>query len=132
MWIPKIDRQFDLFESWHPYWTWEEVNHNMWGEVEDRKEWLKKAIAFTGDHELYGRWMLKVVKEWPVSCAHNLSKRGDKRSWIGHAAVALAIQCPEYIVRQAWGMLSKEQQEKANQKADQAISVWRKQGDENA
>jgi len=44
----------------------------------------------------------------------------------------LAIQCPEYIVRQAWGMLSQEQQEKANQKADQAISAWRKQGGFNA
>jgi len=125
VWIPKIDtRQSDLFERWLPYWEWEEVKLNMWGDVEDRKEWLARAIEFTGDPELYGSWMLRVVDELPKSCLHNLSKRGDKRSWIGHAAVALAIRCPEYIVREAWGRLSEEQQSKANKKATEAIHYW--------
>jgi hypothetical protein len=125
VWIPKIDtKQSDLFERWLPYWEWEEVRFNMWGDVSNRKEWLERAIAFTGDHQLYGYWMLRVVEELPQSCMHNLSKRGDKRSWIGHAAVALAIQCPEYIVREAWGHLSDEQQHKANDKAAEAIKYW--------
>jgi len=71
-------------------------------------------------------WMLRVVDEMPKACMHNLSKRGDKRSWVGHAAVALAIQCPEYIVREAWGLLSEEQQSKANDKASEAITYWMK------
>ena len=125
MWIPKIDtRQSDLFEEWLPYWEWEEIKFNMWGDVDNKKDWLDKAIKFTGDHELYGKWMLEVVKKLPNSCRHNLSKRGCKYSWIGHAAVALAIQCPENIVREAWGRLSDEQQEKANKKAQEAIELW--------
>jgi len=97
----------------------------MWGDVSRRKTWLQIAIAFTGDHELYGEWMFRVVDQWKNSCDHNLSKAGDKRPWIGHAAVAMAIGCPEDIVREAWGYLSEDQQEKANKKAAEAIEYWR-------
>lgn len=112
-------------EIWHPWWLLEEVKHNMWGEVSRRKTWLQIAIVFTGDPELYGEWMHKVADAWKHSCEHNLTKHGDKRPWIGHAAVALAIGCPEDIVREAWGHLSPEQQEKANEMAQQAIEYWR-------
>lgn len=112
-------------EIWHPWWLLEEVKHNMWGDVTRRKTWLQIAIAFTGDAELYGHWMMRVIKEWPNSCEHNLSKSGDKRAWIGHAAVALAIGCPEDIVREAWGNLSESQQTEANAKASYAIEQWR-------
>lgn len=112
-------------EIWHPYWLWEETASNMWGSVKHRKTWLQIAITFTGNHELYGDWMLKVIEVWPFSCQQNLTKPGDKRAWIGHAAVALAIQCPEDIVREAWGHLSKDQQDRANEKAQQAIDKWR-------
>lgn len=126
MQIFKIDTdKGGLFEYWHPYWLWEEVAHNMWGEVDNRNDWLKKAIAFTGDHDLYGQWMMNVANEWIHSCQHNLTKSGSKKAWIGHAAVAMAIQCPEDIVREAWGYLSKDQQDSANAKAQYAIDYWR-------
>ena len=113
------------WEVWLPYNEWEELTFNMWGSVKDRAEWLKKAIDFTGDHNLYGSWMIKVVDFWPNSCKHNLSKLDtNRKAWIGHAAVALAMQCPEDIVRQAWGFLSEEQQKLANQKAQDAINYW--------
>lgn len=112
-------------EIWHPYWTWEEVAHNMWGDVNSRKEYLQKAIEFTGDHDLYGSWMIKVAENWKYSCEHNLTKSDiNKKAWIGHAAVAMAIQCPEDIVREAWGYLSEIQQDMANMKAQEAINHW--------
>lgn len=115
----------EIKKIWHPYWKWEETKFNMWGYVENRKEWLEKAIAFTGDADLYGRWMMKVVKNWKYSCEHNLSKQDtNRKAWLGHAAVAMAIQCPEDIVRQAWGYLTEEQQIAANQKAQEAIEYW--------
>lgn len=119
------DAQPKADEVWHPWWAWEEVGHNMWGSVSHRKTWLQIAIEFTGNPELYGEWMRRVVDEWPVSCEHNLTKSGDKRAWIGHAAVALAIGCPEDVVREAWAYLSPEQQDKANAKATEAINLWR-------
>lgn len=116
---PSIDRIY------HPWWDWEEVDANMWGSVDDRAKYLQKAIEFTGDHQLYGRWMIKVVDRWKYSCEHNLShKTQNRRAWIGHAAVAMALGCPEDIVRKAWGYLTEEQQVKANAKADEAIAYW--------
>ena len=69
--------------------------------------------------------MRKVADEWKHSCEHNLTKSGDKRPWIGHAAVALVLKCPEDIVREAWGHLTTEQQDLANKQASEAIEYWR-------
>ena len=112
-------------EVWYPFDQLEEADSAMWGNVNHRTTWLQLAQIFTGNAELYGDWMLKVIEAWPKSCQHNLTKGGDKRPWIGHAAVALAINCPEDIVRAAWGSLSQEQQDAANKKAEEAIEIWR-------
>ena len=114
-----------LERVYHPYWDWEEVQFNMWGTVEQRKEWLDRAREFTGDTERYGAYMIKVTKEWPFSCENALTDYSiNRKAWIGHAAVALAVQCPEDIVRQAWGELTDEQRFLANKQADDAIRLW--------
>ena len=112
-------------EIWYPFDQLEEADSAMWKNVNHRTTWLQLAVTFTGNAELYGEWMLRVVEQWPRSCQHNLTKGGDKRPWIGHAAVALAINCPEDIVRAAWAGLTKEQQDAANKKAEEAIEIWR-------
>lgn len=103
----------------------------MWGRVKDRQLYLNKAIEFTGDHVLYGSWMMRVIEEWPNTCEHNLTNKTiNRKAWIGHAAVAMAIQCPEDIVRQAWGYLTQEQRDLANNQADAAIRKWELQHEE--
>jgi len=110
---------------WHSYTEWEEVKFNMWGKVENRRLYLDRAVKFTGDHVLYGSYMDRVVKEWPVSCENALTDYYmNRKAWIGHAACALAINCPEDITRQAWKELSYEQQYLANQEAIRAIRTW--------
>lgn len=112
---------------YHPWDKWEEVNFNMWGGAHDRAKFLNKAILFTGDHKKYGRFMMRVVREWKYSCEHNLSnQQSNRQAWVGHAACALAFECPEDIVREAWKYLTEEQQIKANQEADKAIEYWEK------
>ena len=114
-----------LNEYWHPFWLWEEVKFNMWGDVDNKSVWLNKAIDFTGNHQLYGYWMIKVANEWTYSCQHHLTKVAtNKKAWIGHAAVAYAIQCPEDIVRAAWSHLTDEQQYLVNNEALKAIKHW--------
>lgn len=104
---------------------WEEVKFNMWGKVDDNRLYLDKAIEFTGDHKLYGSFMMKVVNDWPYSCENALTDyHMNRRAWIGHAACALAIGCPENITRQAWKDLSYEQQYLANKEASRAIRAW--------
>lgn len=97
----------------------------MWGKVKDRAAFLKQAIEFTGDHKKYGEAMIRVIHEWPISCEHNLSDTSqNRRAWIGHAACAIQIKCPEDIVREAWHHLSDAQRIDANKAADNAIKIW--------
>jgi len=111
---------------YHDYRTWEETHHNMWGESRNPKNDLAKAIEFTGDHALYGGYMMRVVKEWPISCENALTDTNiNQKAWVGHAAVALALGIPEDITRKAWGNLTDEQRFLANQKAARAICYWR-------
>lgn len=110
---------------WHPYQKWEEVLHNMWGAVPDRKKATIMAQDFTGNHKLYGFYMTRVISEWPVSCENALTDYYmNRKAWVGHAAVALALNIPEDITRKAWKDLNYEQQHLANKEAIRAISSW--------
>ena len=114
-----------LERVYHPVCDWEEIEANMWGTVANRKRALKAAIEFTGDHKKYGRFMLRVIREWPISCENALTDTSsNRRAWIGHAATALALGCPEDITREAWAKLTKQQQDQANAQADNAIKIW--------
>lgn len=112
---------------WHHYQTWEDYKAGMWRSVTgaEREDFFQVAIDFTGNAELYGSWMLKVLDEWPISCEQNLTDTGmNRKAWIGHAACCLATSCPEDVTRSAWGELSQEQQDAANAKAQEAIEKW--------
>lgn len=97
----------------------------MWGDVANRRLYLQRAEIFTGNHRLYGRYMQRVTFKWPNSCINALTDYNlNRKAWIGHAACALALRCPEDITRQAWGLLTDEQRILANRQAERAIQSW--------
>jgi hypothetical protein len=109
------------------YSFWEDYINGMWRNIygQERDEYLNKAIKFTGNYRLYGKWMLSVIKEWHYACLHNLTNTAiNQQAFIGHCACSMAIGCPEDITRIAWHTLTKKQQDNANLKADYAIMQW--------
>ena len=97
----------------------------MWDSPKDKKHQFSEAIKFTGDHLLYGMYMMRVAEEWKFSCENSLTDYSlNRKAWIGHAACALALGIPESVVREAWGYLRYEQQLLANSQADRAIRFW--------
>ena len=120
--------------KYYPYWEWEDFNAGMWNSIDksNESEMLEKAIAFTGNHYEYGKAMIKVTEKWSKTCEHNLTdETQNRKAWIGHAAACLEIKCPEHITRQAWGYLTKEQQDNANNVALIAIKKWEKENNYN-
>ena len=114
-----------LRRVYHRWDDWEEVEHNMWGEVDDRQTMLQQAVEFTGKAGLYGSFMRRVILEWPISCENALTDPSlNRKAWIGHAASALALGCPEDITRKAWSFLDDEQRTLANREANRAIQTW--------
>jgi hypothetical protein len=114
-------------QVYHPVQQWEEIAHNMWGKVADRNAYTQRAIQFTGNHIEYGRYMRRVCAEWPISTENAFTDPHlNHRAWVGHAACALAFNCPEDIVRQAWSYLTDEQKLLANKEASRAIADWKR------
>ena len=114
-------------QIFHHYTLWEDANNGMWKSVsgKEREVMLEDAVRFTGDHILYGSWMMKVIKAWPVACEQNLTNQSiNHQAWIGHAAVCLALGIPEDITRDAWWKLTDRQRNDANKQADAAIAAW--------
>ena len=112
---------------WHPYTLWEDWRAGMWRRVlpDEVERFVEAAVRFTGDAMLYGSFMLRVTREWPFSCEHNLTERAmNRRAWVGHAAACMAIECPEYLTRRAWWMLTQEQRDAADAQATEAIRSW--------
>ena len=115
-------------QIFHHYQKWEDFKNGMWRKVspEDEVSMLAEAKAFTGDHTKYGLAMMRVIREWPLTCEHNLTDNSiNQKAFIGHCAVTLQLGIPEYITRMAWGMLTEEQQTKANERAQHAIDTWK-------
>ena len=112
---------------WFPYTEWEDYKNGMWRTVtgSERIALLKKAITFTGDAKLYGSFMRRVIKEWPIGCLHFLGDRqSNRKAWVGHSAACLAISSPEDVTRQAWCYLNEQQQNEANHEAELSIQEW--------
>lgn len=122
-----MGQQEKIRRIFHHYELWEDYKNGMWDIVSSnvKKQSLQKAIDFTGNHKLYGSFMLKVLETWPIACEHNLSDTNQNRqAWIGHAACSLAINITEDVTREAWSHLTPTQQDLSNNEADIAISQW--------
>lgn len=110
---------------YHHYLDWEEIDHNMWGVVDNKDEFIEATALFMENHHEFGRYMVRVTKEWPISCENALTDPGlNKVAWIGQAACALAKGSPESITRKSWSLLSNEQRLLANKEANKAIKLW--------
>jgi hypothetical protein len=91
----------------------------------ERAGMLAAASIVISNTSIFSSWMQRVIDEFAVSSAHNLSDQGaNRRAWIGQAACFMATGCPEDVTREAWGSATEEQRYLANKSADEAIARW--------
>lgn len=109
------------------YLTWEDYQHGMY-----RQTNLKADIArVTACSEVLAnpasllQAMRRVITEWTVSSAVNLSHRAiNRQAWLGQAACCLIHGAPEHVTKAGWHLLTQDQQDKANAVADQVVAEW--------
>lgn len=56
-------------QIFHHYKEWEDYKSGAWRNVgkQETNILIAKCIEFTGNHELYGAAMVRVIKEWPTT-----------------------------------------------------------------
>lgn len=122
--MKKITRIF------HHYEKWEDYKNGMYEEKRDSNK-MNRIIESTillSTPELLYLAMKNVSQKWINSSEVNLSNRScNRRAWLGQAACNYDIGAVESEVREAWGMLSQEERDKANSTADKVIEEWEKE-----
>jgi hypothetical protein len=107
------------------YTEMEDYINGMYKIIPKDEDLINKSVLLLSDKEICLKAMNRVVNEWKISCAVNLSNNGrNQRSWLGQAACCIEYGTPETICRIVWGKLTSEEQKQANEIADQVIDNW--------
>lgn len=113
------------------YELWEDYKNGMYAECkEGRSERVKQAASILGTARTCRKAMEKVVSEWTIATEYNLSNAGiNRKAWLGQAACACYAGIHEDETREAWGLMTDAQRDKANEIAQQIITAWVKERD---
>ena len=69
--------------------------------------------------------MERVIQEWPIATAVNLTNSGaNRRAWLGQAACCLHAGATSSATKRAWWQLSTDHQTAANVIAEEVIALW--------
>lgn len=113
---------------YHHYSKCEEYKSVMWQASIgiDQELKIKQCINFMSDTDVFEAHMMLVVANWPISCEANFTNGSiNQVAWLGQAAAALGIECPEDITKKAWGLLETGKQNLANEAAKRQIKKWK-------
>lgn len=105
----------------------EEFQCGMWRIVRGEKRLAnaRRAAALMRISTDFETAMRRALKEWPNSCAHNLTADGvNKLAWLGHAGCLLGAGSPEENTRIGWHMLNPAEQDEANRVAQLVLDTW--------
>lgn len=118
---------------WHPYWLWEDAGmyhppiYDMIDKGETKEERFQKAIDLLTDLDLFYSTGKEMVKAFPYACEHNLTNTTMNRiAYIGQASCFYLHGLKEEEVREAWGYLTEEQRNEANETARRVLNEWEK------
>jgi hypothetical protein len=111
----------------HHYSEWEDFKHGLYRLpcVQDSQHQVLLSASLLGSPAAFYNVSLSMISEWGVSAEVNLSNRSrNRQAWIGQAACCFNHKAAEHQTKEAWWMLSKEQQQAANEAADCVIEIW--------
>ncbi|MBR5835566.1 MAG: hypothetical protein IKY66_05315 [Bacteroidales bacterium] len=123
--MSKIERVY------HPYWLWEDAkmyHPPMIGMIETgetKEERWQKAIDLLTNSERFYTTAKDMMKAFPYACEHNLTNTTMNRiAYIGQASCFFLHGLVEEEVRGAWGYLTEEQRNEANETARKTLEEW--------
>lgn len=117
------DRVFHTWDAWECYPAGFYEDHPPRPDMTD-DECREEYAEFLRDDDGFRTGLLRVLEEWPNSCAHYLTNaRMNRIAWLGQAAVCIERGIPSRY-RGGFNMLSGDEQARANETALEALNAW--------
>lgn len=114
----------DINPVWKNYKKWEDYKNKMYENNNDR-EIIKQCYEILISENLKEH-MENTTITYPISSKVNLTnKMFNPVSWLGQATCNLLIGASARETCQAWLMMTKEEQKRANDIAKEVIKEWR-------
>lgn len=111
----------------HTYEKWECFKSGFYNTHKDgmtKDECHEAYRSFLSDLSRFKAGLEGVTNTWKHSCEHYLTNSAMNRiAWLGQAAACYSIQIPSEF-RSAFNLLTKEEQEKANNLALEYLNKW--------
>ena len=119
--MKKIERIFHHYKKWEDYPS---GFYNNCSGVE-KGRYINSVVEMFSDKETTREYMLKAVDLWVYSCEHNLTNDSiNKIAYIGQAACCIYCGAPSIVTREAWGLLSKDIQDRSDKIAEEVLKYW--------
>jgi hypothetical protein len=124
----KRARQLSLFQrsnrAFAPYQQWEDYRAGMFsGRQSDSG--MDASVQLLSRVERCRPAMLRVVREWPVATAVNLTNPAlNQKAWLGQAACCLSVGSSADETKRAWWSLTEAERLRANACAYEVIAEW--------
>ena len=113
---------------WYPWTEWECYRAGFFtptGSLDQLKEWRRQYVELLSDVKAFEKAMVRVVEEWPRSCAHNLTNEGMNRiAWLGQSSACITFGACAEQTRSAFNLLSQKKQDQANAAAAKHLDEW--------
>lgn len=111
---------------YYPYHLWEDFQNGLYITKVDNHEYLiSKSIELLSNAELFHEIGFKMISNWTISAAVNLTNlEQNRKSWLGQASCCYYAKCPEFITCEAWMMLTDKQRKLANNVANKLIKDY--------
>lgn len=118
----QMERIYHTWDKWECYRAGFFEVHAP-GDLSDEDcEFLYKELL--QDVPEFKKIMRKIITEWPNSCEHNLTnERMNRIAWMGQSSLCYKYRIPSRY-RGGYNLLTKEQQEDADQAALEVINEW--------
>lgn len=111
----------------HHYTEWEDFKAGLFELPSKQDDSMNVTLArmLLANQFHFLRVGLRMVQEWRISSEVNLSNRSrNRQAWIGQASCCFAFGSREHQTKEAWHMLTIDQQRRANLTADEIIEEW--------
>lgn len=112
---------------YHPYDKWECYRHNFFGGMMNyvKDDSLTMYASLLKDLKKFEHALSIIIRDWPMSCEHNLTNEGLNRiAWLGQASCALVYQVPAEVSRGGYNLLTPEEQQAADAMAKKYLDIW--------